>query len=185
MKNDLFSLLIKFSTKWVVITGFIIFFAFSFFFLPGQNKIVETYSAGTGSPDTSFLYTPTELYQMAGAYGAEGRSAYIRARWTFDLAFPIIYTFFLTTSISWSANRVLKEGNDLHTGNLLPLFAMLFDLCENICTTWVFARYPAYNAFLSMLAPAFTLLKWICVGSSFLFLTAMLLWLLLDTQKKK
>ncbi len=167
---------IRFSTKWMVIAAFIIFLAFSILFLPGQARLVETYSADLGSPDTSLFYTPADLYHMAETYGVEGRVAYIKARLTFDIAFPIVYTFFLVTSISWFTSRVLEEGNEFRTGNLLPLFAMLFDLLENTCTAFVFSSYPTYTPFLSMLAPFFTLMKWICVGSSFLSLMIMLVW---------
>lgn len=185
MKNDLSSLLIKFSTKWVVITGFIIFLVFSLLFLPGQSRLTETYSAGLGSPDTSLFYTPADLYHMAEAYGSEGRAAYVRARLTFDIAFPIIYTFFLVTSISWFESYVLEKGNEFRTGNLLPLFAMLFDLLENACTALVFSQYPAYSSFLSMLAPFFTLMKWMCVGSSFLFLIIVVIWSMVRRRPRK
>ncbi|MHB8807371.1 MAG: hypothetical protein ACYC59_07305 [Anaerolineaceae bacterium] len=176
---------INFSTKWVVIAGFIIFLAFSILFLPGQSRLVETYSTGLGSPDTSLFYTPADLYRMAEAYGTEGRAAYIKARLTFDIAFPIVYTFFLVTSISWFTSRVLMEGNEFRTGNMLPFFAMLFDLLENACTVFVFSSYPTYNPFLSMKAPFFTLMKWICVGSSFLFLIIMIVWYLLHRSHGK
>lgn len=175
MRNNISAWLIKISTKWVVIIGFIVFLVFSVLFLPGQTKLSETYSAGLGSPDTSLFYTPADLYRMAEAYGAEGRSAYIQARLTFDIAFPIVYTFFLATGISWFENRALEKDDDFRTGNVLPLFAMLFDFLENTCTALVFSRYPIYSPLPSMLAPFFTMIKWICVGSSFLFLIIMMI----------
>jgi hypothetical protein len=185
MVRNLSAWLIKFSTKWVPLIGFIIFLAFSLLFLPGQTRLTETYSAGLGSPDTSLFYTPADLYQMAETYGAEGRSAYVQARLTFDIAFPIVYTFFLVTSISWFESRVLDEGNEFRTGNILPLFAMLFDLLENACTALVFSRFPTNSPFLSMLAPFFTLVKWISVGSSFLFLFIMMVWVVVHRSRRK
>ena len=176
---------IKFSKKWVVIVGFILFLAFSILFLPGQTKLTETYSAGLGSPDTSLFYTPADLYHMAETYGAAGRAAYIKARLTFDIAFPILYTFFFVTSISWFESHVLEKGNEFRTANMLPFFAMLFDLLENACTAFVFSSYPTYIPFISMLAPFFTLLKWICVGSSFLFLIIMIVWYFLHPSHGK
>ncbi len=186
MKKSFYSLLIEHSKKWTPIFCFCVFLAFSVIFLPGQTKIAETYSAGLSSPDTSLFYTPADLYHMAEAYGSEGRAAYVQARWTFDLAFPIIYTSFLVISISWVEKQVLlEEDNDFRTGNLLPLFAMLFDLLENTCTTLVFMHYPTYSFFLSMLAPFFTLMKWICVSSSFLFLIIMMIWSMVRRRPRK
>jgi len=170
MKKDISLRLIKISTKSVVFIGFCIFLTFSILFLPGQTELTEKYSAGLGSPDTSLFYTPANLYRMAEIYGIEGRAAYVHARWTFDMAFPIIYTFFLVTSISWMAQRVLNPDHFLRRGNMLPFYAFLFDLLENTCTALVFTRYPTYLSFVSMLAPFFTLMKWICVGSSFTLL---------------
>ena len=48
----------------------------------------------------SLFYSGKRLYSMAEAYGAEfGRQAFIDVRWTMDLAFPVVYTLFLVTSI--------------------------------------------------------------------------------------
>ena len=182
MLLNLSNIFLIFNSKKFTILGFILFLAFSIIFLPGQNRITEAYSAGMGSPDTSFLYTPAKLYQMAETYGSEGRTAYIHARWTFDVAFPIIYTFFLVTSLSWFEKKALKEDSEFRTGNLLPFFAMAFDLLENISTTLVFANYPKYLAWVNMLAPFFTLMKWICVSSSFILLLALLI---LSVVKRK
>lgn len=176
MLTNLSEKLLSISSKKITILAAILFLSFSMLFLPGQNAIAETYSAGMGSPDTFLFYTPANLYQMAGTYGTEGRSAYIHARWTFDIAFPIIYTFFLIVSISLFEKQVLKKDSGLRTGNILPLFAMLFDLLENTCTSLVFSSYPEYLSFVSMLAPFFTLMKWICVGSSFIFLFVLVFW---------
>ena len=176
MLTNLSKKLLTFSSKKTTILGAIFFLAFSMLFLPGQNAIAETYSGGAGSPDTFLFYTPADLYQMAEIFGAEGRAAYIHARWTFDLAFPIIYTFFLIVSIGWFEKQVLKKDSGFRTGNILPLFAMLFDLLENTCTSLVFSSYPDYLSFVSMLSPFFTLMKWICVGSSFAFLFILVFW---------
>lgn len=185
MKKDISLRLNKFSTTRVSIIGFCIFLTFSILFLPGQTELTKNYSAGSGSPDTSLFYTPAELYRTAETYGIEGRAAYVQARWTFDLAFPVIYTFFLVTSISWTAQRVLKPDHFLRRGNILPLYACLFDLLENTCTTMVFVRYPAYLPFMSMLAPFITLMKWICVGSSFTLLIGLSIAYLVKTIRSK
>ena len=164
---------IKINTRWVVIIGLCVFLAFSILFLPGQTALTKNYSAGLGSPDTSLFYTPADLYRMAEIYGIEGRAAYMRARWTFDLAFPIIFTFFLVTGISWFEKQVVKQDSELLKGHYIPLLAMFFDLLENTCVTLIFSSYPVYLSFVSMLAPFFTLMKWICVGSSFVLLVGL------------
>ena len=155
------------STTWVALISVILFLAFSALVLPGQSAAAESYSAGTGSPDTSLFYSSDDLYRMAEIYGSEGRQAYIRVRFTFDLAFPLIYGLFLTACVSWLLNRSMPEGNPWRPLNLVPLAGVLFDFLENISTALVIGRYPSVTAVFAALAPAFTLIKWIFVGGSF------------------
>lgn len=172
------------STGKITIFGFILFILFSILFLPVQSQLAESYSQGMGSPDTSLFYTQTDLYKMADAYGMEGRRAYINARFSFDIAFPMIYTFFLTTSISWFASRTLTEQSSLRSGNVLPLYAFTFDILENISTAVVFSQFPEQNRFWASLAPFCTLVKWIYVVASFIFLIVMVIGYFIKRIKK-
>jgi hypothetical protein len=130
----------------------------------------KEYSQGAGSPDTSFLYSGSHLYQMAGTYGSDGRLQYLHARWTFDVAFPLIYTFFLITSISWLFQKGLNPVSKWRMVNLLPLAAMTADFLENSMTSLVFARYPLHSWIGETFAPVLTPLKWVLVTGCFLIL---------------
>ena len=70
--------------KWVV-AAIIIFACFIAFILPWQSEKLKEVTGGGESPDSSFLYSADELYQMAEHYGEAGRSAYIQGRFTFDM----------------------------------------------------------------------------------------------------
>jgi len=157
---------------WIALMGVLAFLLFAALVLPGQSAQVKTYSGDAGSPDMSFVYSPGDLYDMAEAYGEEGRRAYVRARFTFDLAFPLVFTFFLATAITWLCGRAFKPGSRWRRANLVPLLGGLFDYLENLSASLVVARYPARTAVVDWLVPAFTLLKWIFVGCSFLALLA-------------
>lgn len=147
-----------------------IFLVFIVVVLPVQSDASERISGDAGSPDMSFFYTPDDLYKMAQSYGDEGRDAYIMARFTFDLAWPIVYTLFLCTSISWIFQKAFTPGNWLRRMNLLPLFGALADYLENIATSVVMLRYPARTPLIDVLAPFFTLIKWVLISGSFIFL---------------
>ncbi|MBK6645342.1 MAG: hypothetical protein IPG44_06250 [Anaerolineales bacterium] len=108
------------STGWAALTGLAVFVFFMIVVLPQQAQKAEAYSGGT-SPDTSYIYSAGDLYQMAEDYGAEGRAAYIYARFTFDLVFPLVYGFFLTATISWLLARGLVETSGWRLLNLFPL----------------------------------------------------------------
>ncbi len=121
---------------------------------------------------------------MAEDYGAEGRAAYIYARFTFDLIFPLAYLFFLTTSISWLLSRGLTETPRWRLLNLFPLAGAVFDYLENISTSLVLGRYPAQTPVIDVMAPVFTLVKWFFVNGSFVLLILGLLLFLWKRLKK-
>jgi hypothetical protein len=162
--------LCKASKGWVTLSALLAFLLFSALVLPQQATKAEQETGSSDSPDTSLLYSSSDLYQMAEAYGEQGREAYIRARFTFDLVWPLVYTLFLTTSISWVFGRAFASASLWQRANLAPLLGALFDYLENLATSLVMLRYPQQTAVVDVLAPVFTLLKWVCLGASFILL---------------
>ena len=155
------------STGWVALAAMVIFLLFTALVLPRQS---EAGAGDVGSPDTSFTYSRDELYRMAEAYGAQGRAAYVRARLTFDVIWPIVYTLFLSTAISWLYGRAFQPGSPWRRANLAPVLGALFDYLENLSTSVVMVRFPDRTPVVDTLAPIFTLVKWIFVGGSFVLL---------------
>ncbi len=174
--RDLSDLFYHRSTGAAALITLLVFSAFMVLVLPGQSAAAEAYSGEVGSPDLSLFYSAGDLYHMAESYGVAGRAEYIRARFTFDLVFPLIYGLFLTACISWLLNRALPMGSNLRLLNLAPLLGVLFDFLENASAALVIGRFPIETPVIAALAPAFTLIKWIFVGSSFalLFIAAAL-----------
>jgi hypothetical protein len=162
--------LLAVSTGWVTLAALVIFLLFSVLVLPGQSTAAEGVAGDAGSPDTSLFYTPDDLYRMAEAYGEEGRQAYVRARFTFDLVWPVIYTVFLVTAMSWVFARAFAPGSWWQRANLLPVLGAGFDYLENLSTSLVMQRYPEPTAVVDLLAPLFTALKWFSLGASFVLL---------------
>ena len=168
--------LYQLSSGLVTLLALLIFALVVAFVLPGQASRAESVSQGAGSPDTSFFYSSTDLYNMAETYGAEGRAAYVRARFTFDLIFPLTYLFFLATSISWVMLRAVPDANSRwRLLNLFPVFGALFDYLENISASIVMVNYPQHTVLMDSLAPIFTLMKWFFVNGSFVILVPALL----------
>ena len=177
MLNKLSYKLYQFSSGLVTLLGLLIFALFIGFVLPQQANRAEAVSQGAGSPDMSYFYSSTDLYTMAETYGAEGRAAYVHARFTFDLIFPITYLYFLATSISWVMMRAVPNTNSRwRLLNLFPVFGTLFDYLENISASAVMLNYPQHTPVVDMLAPVFTLAKWFFVNGSFVILS-LLCWL--------
>lgn len=174
------------SRGWVALIAILGFLIFTATILPNQAAQAEAESGGAPSPDTSLIYRPSELYAMAEAYGPEGRAAYIRARFTFDLVWPVVYGVFLSTTISWLARQAFAEGSPWRLLNLVPVIGVGLDYLENITAALVVGRYPARTPVVDLLAPIFTFTKWIFVGGSFIVLVGLLIaaiWRRVKTQR--
>ncbi|HEY69217.1 MAG TPA: hypothetical protein G4O08_01395 [Anaerolineae bacterium] len=161
----------------VTLISLVIFLLFTALALPSQAAQSEAATGDAGSPDMSFYYTAEDLYAFAESYGEAGRQAYIRARFTFDLAWPLVYGFFLTMGISWIFRRAFAADSTWQLANLVPVLGVILDYLENLAAALVMARYPIPTAVVDSLASVFTMLKWIMVGGSFvLLLVGALVW---------
>jgi hypothetical protein len=138
--------------------------------LPLQASKAKAKNGDIGSPDLSFYYSAEDLYRMAEAYGEEGRKFYIRARYTFDLVWPLVYTFFLITGLSWVTRKAFAAGSLWLRSNVVPILGALFDYLENVSTSVVMARYPAQTGVLDGISTLFTMAKWVFVNLSFVLL---------------
>ncbi len=175
--------LIWFSKGWLVLVALVIFVCFTTLVLPGQAAGSGERTGGARQPDTSLFYTPAELHGMAEALGPDGRQAYIQARFTFDVVWPLVYGFFLVTAISWLAGKAFQPGSPWRLLNLAPVLGVMFDYLEkggvpedpyleHLATSLVMARYPAQTPVVDLLAGPLTLVKWLFVGGSFMVLVA-------------
>ena len=162
--------LCRVATGRVALAALLIFLLFSALVLPQQATQAERETGSADSPDTSFFYSASDLYRMAESYGEQGRQAYVRARFTFDLVWPLVYTLFLATAISWVSGRAFAPDSRWQRANLAPLLGALFDYLENLSTSLVMLRYPDRTPVVDALAPVFTALKWSVLGASFLLL---------------
>jgi hypothetical protein len=170
MAKRISDLLRRVSKGWVALSALLIFLLFSALVLPQQATKAEQETGSSDSPDTSFFYASSDLYRMAEEYGERGRQAYVEARFTFDLVWPLVYTLFLTMGISWVFSKAFGSDSRWQRANLAPLLGALFDYLENLSTSLVMLRYPEQTAVVDALAPVFTALKWLFLGVSFLLL---------------
>ena len=175
----------KISTGVVTLACLLIFLVFSSLVLPDQAAKAESYAGEAGSPDTSLFYTSKDLYRFAEANGEEGRTAYICARFTFDVIWPITYLIFLATSISWLLRKANLHSSKWGLLNLAPVFGTVFDFIENSMASIVMGRYPQTTIVIDGLAGVFTLLKWVFIAGSFVVLVASVLLMLFHLKNRK
>ena len=162
----------------VTLAALVVFLLFVVFVLPAQS-LAGGAEVDLPVPDLSFRYSADDLYRMAESYGQEGRAAYVRSHFTFDVAWPLVYLAFLSLAISWVYGRLSPPGARLRRVNLMPLAAVLLDLLENVTTSLVMVRYPARTPGVDLLASLSTMAKWILVAGNVVVLlvgVAALLW---------
>jgi hypothetical protein len=179
--------LYKISHIWVMLFTLAVMILFMITVLPGQAASAEQKTGSSSSPDTAFFYSATDLLQLAEEYGPEGRQAYIRSRWTFDLLFPLVYVSFLAAGISWFFRTMNALSSRFLTLNTLPVAAGIFDLLENSGTSLVMGFYPRQVPVVAWITPILSAIKWLLVGTSFLlyFLVAgAALYLWIRSRKK-
>ena len=161
----------RFANPCVALTGLGLFLLFTAVVLPTEAARTETYAGEAGTPDTSIFYSPDELYGMAEAYGEEGRKLYVRSRVTFDVIWPLVYTFFLISTISWVYEGAFSADSRWRLANLAPILAAALDFLENGSASLVMVRYPLRTPIVDVGAGLFTLLKWISIAASFVLLS--------------
>ena len=170
MGNRISDWLHEVSTGRVTLAATVIFLLFSVLVLPRQAAVTETEIESAESPDMSFYYSADDLYRMADGYGEQGRRAYVRARFTFDVLWPLVYAAFLGTAISWVYSRAFQAGSSWQRANLVPVLGALFDYLENLSTSLVMVRYPQQTVVIDRLAPVMTVVKWVFVSGGFIVL---------------
>jgi hypothetical protein len=137
--------------------------------LPAQALAFANVTSGSGSPDTSLFYTPSQFYTWALEYGAAGRAHYIRTRFGFDLIWPLVYGAFFYTGI--------KVGGLRHREWLanMAIITIFFDYMENIFASVAMGLYPMDVSVIVYVAAVSTLLKWSTLSLSGLMLVGGLL----------
>lgn len=169
----------------VVLLAAGVFAIFMVVVLPDQAAKAAEYTGEAGSPDTSFFYTAETLYSLADQYGEAGRAAYIQARFTFDLIFPLVYGAFLATAISWFGKLSLAEDSRWRLLNIAPVLGVLFDYLENISAAAAMNYYPGRIPLVAWAAAVFTLVKWVFVYGSFIVLVGIVIYLIVQRLRRQ
>jgi hypothetical protein len=154
----------RLSTIPSLIIIFVLFVSFIAVVLPRQKAAVEIYTREAGSPGLSFFPQPDTVYKMAGAYGPQGRSAYINALLVYDFAWPCVYSFFYLVFIHLTLRYAHGEkAAQLSAAALLP---GLLDWAENILSIAILSAYPDRMDAAAWVMAVTTSLKWITMGAA-------------------
>jgi hypothetical protein len=125
---------------------------------------MDTYAGDVGTIDLSFSPLPDQVYHMAEAYGEDGRRKYIITRVSLDIAWPLAYTFFMVSVITFCLRRIHGSDSRLVHFNLAAVAVLVFDFIENGLAAIVMSAYPTRLDWLVYIMATVTATKWIMMG---------------------
>ena len=173
-------LITKFSNRYTLLILALIYGVFAGVIMP---KSVEK-AQGDGPLDLLFSYTPETAFAHVASYGELGRAAYVKFSLIVDTAYPIVYTLLFMVIISLLATKLWPARKGLQKLALVPLFAFVFDLCENQNIVSMLKSWPETNDKTAQMASLFTSLKWVSVGLSFAVILGLLcVWIIRAVRK--
>ncbi|QUI25418.1 hypothetical protein HZI73_25345 [Vallitalea pronyensis] len=160
MLNKLSNTLINQSKLWKIFLLLAIMVAL-FMSLPAFESYFQI--TDMASLDELQFYSSDDIYQILDQWGTEGQRQQMFFHFTWDLALPITYFFFLAYLFSWLTKRGFKQDNPLQKLNLLSLVAVV-DILENLSMLALVLLYPTEIQVLAFLKTAFTLIKFYIFG---------------------
>lgn len=144
--------------------------------LPAQSAASGAWTPAGANFDLSFFYSPARALDMAAGWTAEGRLAYIAARWSFDLVWPVVYGLFVLSAWSFSLARVAPGFRKRGLAAGLTMLGPAFDFMENISATVLLAAWPGKPWLAAWTASIGTALKWVFVISGIGGALVLLVW---------
>ena len=106
--------------------------------------------------DLQFAYSPERAYELIESYSDETRKQYVIGEMTKDVAYPMIYTLFMsiTLMLLYPANWKLAW---------LPYAIFAVDMLENTGIITLLLNYPSKLIMVAWATSLFSTVKWILV----------------------
>ncbi|WP_266368957.1 hypothetical protein [Tellurirhabdus rosea] len=105
-----------------------------------------------------FKFDPALIQRMVEGYGDAGRAVYAEGIATFDLAYPLAYTFLFCLALALLFRN--RPYAPFPLVNLLPLVGLVADLAENACIVYLLRAYPASSSTVASVCTVASAVKW-------------------------
>jgi len=104
-------------------------------------------------------YNGAYVNSLLNTLGDEGRNAYLCNQIPLDMIYPLLFGISLCLILAYILNKLGKLEGYLYYICLLPLFAAIFDYCENIGVIAMLNSYPDNSNILAKTTNVFSVLK--------------------------
>ena len=147
--------------KWIIV--FLVLFIISYNLINGQligvKKLTEI-TGGTSILDLQPYYTPQQAYEILQQQGEAGRLFYRDLLIYQDFIFPLIYTFFWLSLLTFLSSKWLKSIKLLHLVTLIPIIGGVSDYTENILILKMLSAYPQKLLNVAYICNIFNIIKY-------------------------
>lgn len=144
--------ILKKDLNWTLF-AIVLFVIAMIFFLPMMDKA----NGELETPDSDFWYDAKRLSEIRLSYDDEQAKNYVETRWTYDVVWPIVYGFFMFSTIRYMTQS-LKKRNIVSILRVLPFVAVFFDFIENTMCSLFFLDIS--SSLTGRIAPLASGLKW-------------------------
>ncbi len=164
--------------KTKLIISFALFVLAIIFLFPLILSTLKTISATGVTPDRSIGYGLEQLEEIRQIYGMAGAKIYLFTRFSYDLIWMTIYTFFFINLLAFLLEGL--QAKWLIAIKVLPFIAMISDILENTFCSIYFFYAPTAIGFMAVIVSR---IKWFSL--LLLFITIVLLSIYKIYQKMK
>mgnify|MGYP001593072812 CR=1 FL=1 len=149
----------------LLLISIVLFGLFMVGVLPYISSLTEQYGSG---PDTMFDFGLGSYYEARIRYGIDGRRLYIILRWTFDVVWPMVYTFFYFMAIGYIAKKIDDKVG--YKWMIIPVIAVALDFLENTIATIFMASFPKDVDVVVYSLMVSSMLKWLFISITMLLI---------------
>ncbi len=123
--------------KTKLIISIVLFILAIIFLAPIMLNTLKSVTETAITPDRSFGYGIEKLAEIRQIYGPEGANKYFFTRFSYDLIWMAIYTFFFINLLAFLLDGLKAKW--LLVIKALPFISVIFDLFENsLCSIYFF-----------------------------------------------
>jgi len=131
--------------------------------IPDAIKHIKSCGHGANIIDGLLFYSPSQVHELIGSYGAKGRQVYIAVELTADLFYSIVIAAFFNSFLIYSSSKIRNNLLKFQYYLLLPLLIIISNFLENSGIVWMLINYPTEYFYLALITSFFTLSKWLLI----------------------
>ncbi|WP_276381728.1 hypothetical protein [Flavobacterium sp. H4147] len=132
-----------------------------------------------------FGYNSEYVNSLLSIMGTKGRSVYLYQQIPLDMIYPLLFAITYSILFTYILRKLNKQESYWFPISYLPIFAGIFDYCENLGIITLLNTYPHNSVLISQITSICTILKsWITTIFFIALLISLVIFIVkISTQK--